>query len=85
LRDLGIDMVSNSPFGIAGPRGMEPKIVKTLHDAFKQGLGEPSYAAAMANLDQELFYLSSEDYQKFAMQQIEEAKRFIAELGLKQD
>src|SRR5262249_21673527 len=85
LRDLGIDMVSNSPFGIAGPRGMEPKIVKVLHDAFKQGLEEPSYAAAMANLDQELFYLSSEDYQKFAMQQIEEGRRFIAELGLKQD
>ena len=85
LRDLGIDIVSNSPFGIAGPRGMEPKIVKVLHDAFKQGLEEPSYAAAMAKLDQELFYLSSEDYQKFAMQQIEEARRFIAELGLKQD
>ncbi|MBV8420163.1 MAG: tripartite tricarboxylate transporter substrate binding protein, partial [Hyphomicrobiales bacterium] len=85
LRDIGIDMVSNSPFGIAGPRGMEPKIVKVLHDAFKQGLEELSYAAAMANLDQELFYLSSEDYQKFAMRQIEEARRFIAELGLKQD
>jgi tripartite-type tricarboxylate transporter receptor subunit TctC len=85
LRDIGIDMVSNSPFGIAGPRGMEPKIVKVLHDAFKQGLEEPSYAAAIANLDQELFYLSSENYQKFAMQQIEEARRFIAELGLKQD
>jgi len=39
----------------------------------------------MANLDQELFYMGSEDYQKFAMQQIEEAKRFIAELGLKQN
>jgi tripartite-type tricarboxylate transporter receptor subunit TctC len=85
LRDLGIDMVSNSPFGIAGPRGMDAKIVKVLHDAFKQGLEEPSYAAAIANVDQELFYLSSEDYQKFAMQQIEEARRFIAELGLKQD
>src|SRR5262249_15338304 len=85
LRDLGIDMVSNSPFGIAGPRGMEPKIVKTLHDAFKQGLEDPSYIVAMANLDQELFYMSSEDYQKFAMQQIEEAKRFIAEIGLKQN
>jgi hypothetical protein len=36
----------------------------------------------MAKLDQELFYLSSDDYQKFAMQQIEEARRFIAELGL---
>ncbi len=84
LREIGIDMVSNSPFGIAGPRGMEASIVKLLHDAFKKGLEEPSYAAAMASLDQELFYLNSEDYRKFALQQIEEAKRFIGELGLKQ-
>ena len=82
LRDIGIDMVSNSPFGIAGPRGMEARTVKILHDAFKKGLEEPAYAATMAKLDQELFYLSSEDYQKFALQQIDEARRFIAELGL---
>jgi tripartite-type tricarboxylate transporter receptor subunit TctC len=82
LREIGIDMVSNSPFGIAGPKGMDPKIVRVLHDAFKKGLEEPSYSAAVANLDQELFYLSSEDYQNFAMQQIEEARRFITELGL---
>jgi tripartite-type tricarboxylate transporter receptor subunit TctC len=82
LREIGIDMVSNSPFGIAGPKGMDPKIVRILHDAFKKGLEEPSYAAAVANLDQELFYLSSEDYQNFAMRQIEEARRFITELGL---
>ena len=85
LRDIGIDMVSNSPFGIAGPKGMDAKVVKVLHDAFKKGLEEPSYAAAMAQLDQELFYLGSEDYRKFAMQQIIEAERFIGELGLKQN
>jgi tripartite-type tricarboxylate transporter receptor subunit TctC len=85
LREIGIDMVSNSPFGIAGPRGMEATTVKLLHDAFKKGLEEPSYAAAMVSLDQEVFYLSSEEYRKFALQQIEEAKRFIAELGLKQE
>src|SRR5262245_37333560 len=85
LRDLGSDMSSNSPFRIAGPRGMEPKIVKSLRDAFRQARQDPSYTAAMANLDQELFYMSREDYQKFAMQQIEEARRFIAELGLKQN
>ena len=44
LREIGIDMVSNSPFGIAGPKGMDPKIVKVLHDAFKKGMEEPSYA-----------------------------------------
>ncbi len=82
LREIGIDMVANSPFGIAGPKGMDPKVVKALHDAFKKGLEEPSYVEAMAKLDMEPFYLSSEDYQKFALQQIEEARRFIAELGL---
>ena len=82
LREIGIDMVSNSPFGIAGPKGMDPAVVKVLHDAFKKGLEEPSYAAAMAKLDQELFYLSSDDYRRFALQQIEEARRFVAELGL---
>ena len=82
LREIGIDMVANSPFGIAGPKGMDPKVVKALHDAFKKGLEDPSYVEAMAKLDMEQFYLSSEDYQKFALQQIEEARRFIAELGL---
>jgi tripartite-type tricarboxylate transporter receptor subunit TctC len=82
LREIGIDMVANSPFGIAGPKGMDPKLVKVLHDAFKKGLEDPSYVEAMGKLDMEQFYLSSEDYQKFALQQIEEARRFIAELGL---
>jgi tripartite-type tricarboxylate transporter receptor subunit TctC len=82
LREVGIDMVSNSPFGLAGPKGMDPNVVKTLHDAFKKGLEEPSYIEAMARLDQEQSYLSSDDYKKFALQQIEEARRFIAEQGL---
>ena len=85
LKEVGIDLVSNSPFGLAGPKGMDPAVVKVLHDAFKKGMEEPSYAAAMAKLDQELFYLSSEDYRAYAMQQISEAERFITELGLKQN
>jgi tripartite-type tricarboxylate transporter receptor subunit TctC len=82
LREVGIDLVANSPFGIAGPKGMDPRVVQVLHDAFKKGLEEPSYVEAMAKLDQEQFYLSTADYQAFAKQQIEEARRFIAELGL---
>jgi tripartite-type tricarboxylate transporter receptor subunit TctC len=85
LRDLGIDMVSNSPFGIAGPKGIDAKIVKVLHDAFKKGLDEPSYREAMAKFDQELFYLDGADYRAFALQQIAEQKRLIEELGLRQE
>jgi tripartite-type tricarboxylate transporter receptor subunit TctC len=47
LKEIGIDMVVNSPYGLAGPKGMDPKIVKILHDAFKKGMEEPSYTAAL--------------------------------------
>ncbi len=83
LRDIGIDMVSNSPFGIAGPKGIDPKIVAALHDAFRKGLEDPAYVAAMTKFDQEPFYLGSEDYRTFALKQIAEQKQLIEDLGLR--
>ena len=84
LKDLGINMVSNSPFGIAGPKGMDPAVVKILHDAFLKGMKEQSYMDAMVKLDQEEYYLSTADYQAYAMQQIAEQKQLVEELGLRQ-
>ena len=43
LKELGINLVANSPYGIAGPKGMDPKVVKVLHDAFAKGVKEPVY------------------------------------------
>jgi tripartite-type tricarboxylate transporter receptor subunit TctC len=85
LRETGIDLVSNSPFGIAGPKGMDPKIVKVLHDAFKKGAEEPSYVASMDKLDQEAAYMSSETYRRYASETLIEQKKLIEDLGLKQD
>jgi tripartite-type tricarboxylate transporter receptor subunit TctC len=82
LRENGIDMVSISPFGIAGPKGMEPAVVKALHDAFKKGMEEPSYLSVMSKLDQEAFYLNSADYQAYAARQAAEERRSVIELGL---
>jgi tripartite-type tricarboxylate transporter receptor subunit TctC len=84
LKDSGIDMVVDSPYGIAGPAGMDPHVVKVLHDAFKSGMEEPAFSATLAQLDQDPFYLSSSEYRDFAMKQVEEAKRLVQELGIKQ-
>jgi len=84
LKEVGIDMVSNSPFGIGGPKGMDPAVVKVLHDAFKKGMEEPSYKETMVKLDQEAFYLNTADYQAYAMQQVGEQKQLVEELGLRQ-
>jgi tripartite-type tricarboxylate transporter receptor subunit TctC len=83
LKEVGIDVVSNSPYGLGGPKGMAPEIVKVLHDAFKKGLDEPSTVAVMTQFDQERFYFDSEDYRAFAMQQIVREKRMVEELQLR--
>jgi tripartite-type tricarboxylate transporter receptor subunit TctC len=66
LKELGYDIVSTSPYGIAGPKGMDPKVARVLHDAFKKGMEDPGHRQAMEKFDQELLYMSGEDYTKFA-------------------
>jgi tripartite-type tricarboxylate transporter receptor subunit TctC len=84
LREVGIDMVSNSPFGIGGPKGMDPAVVKALHDAFRKGMEEQSYKDAMLKLDMEPYYLNTADYHAYAMQQIGEQRQLVEDLGLRQ-
>jgi tripartite-type tricarboxylate transporter receptor subunit TctC len=83
LKESGIAMVSNSPFGLAGPKGMAPKLVKTLHDAFKKGMEEKSYVETIAKIDQEPFYLNTEDYRAFVLRTVAEQKQLMEELGFK--
>ncbi len=62
LKELGYNIVSASPYGIAGPKGMDPKHVKILHDAIRKAMDDPGYQKVLARLDQENYYLSTEDY-----------------------
>jgi tripartite-type tricarboxylate transporter receptor subunit TctC len=52
VKELGVDTVSNSPFGLVGPKGMPRDVVKVLHDAFKKSLDDPEYLKMLAQLDQ---------------------------------
>jgi tripartite-type tricarboxylate transporter receptor subunit TctC len=83
LKDLGYPIVSNSPYGLAGPKGMDPAVVKVLHDAFKKALEDPEYAKTLEKFDQEAFYLSSDDYAALAKKTFEEERVAIQRLGLK--
>jgi tripartite-type tricarboxylate transporter receptor subunit TctC len=85
LKEVGIQLIANSPYGVAGPKGMDPKVVKVLQDAFAKGVKEPSYAEALKKFDQELAYLDTAAYEKHVVEQIEEAKTQVEELGLKKN
>ncbi|MEP7298642.1 MAG: tripartite tricarboxylate transporter substrate binding protein [Burkholderiales bacterium] len=62
LRELGFDIVAMSPYGLAGPRGLPPAVVATLHDAFKRAMFEPRFAQELDKYDQEVDYLGTDDY-----------------------
>lgn len=83
LKELGYGIVSNSPFGIAGPKGMDPKVVKILHDAFKKGMEDPAYLKILEKLDMEPFYKNTEDYVKYVKEMCEDEKEVVEKLGLK--
>ncbi len=81
-KELGIDLVSISPYGIVGPKDMDPKIVKVLHDAFRKALDDPEHMKALAQLDQVYWYKSSEDYAKWAAETFRNERATIERLGL---
>ena len=81
-KDLGYNVVSTSPYGLVGPKGMDPAVTKALHDAFKKAMDDPKHMEVMAQLNQDLWYRSGDDYAKWARDQFAKDKALIERLGL---
>lgn len=77
-------IVVNSPWGIGAPKGMDPKIVKLLHDAFKQAAEDPAVLKALDRQGMERYYMAGEDYMKWVRRAADEEKRAVERLGLGQ-
>jgi tripartite-type tricarboxylate transporter receptor subunit TctC len=82
LKELGLNLVQNSPFGIGAPKGTPAAVVKRLHDAFKQAMELDSYKTALARYDMVPMYMSSAAYQKFAADTFAREKALVEKLGL---
>jgi tripartite-type tricarboxylate transporter receptor subunit TctC len=82
LKELGLDLVQTSPFGIGAPKGTPPAVVKRLHDAFKQAMEEPSYAQSLGKYDMLPMYMSTAGYSKFAQDTFTKEKALVEKLGL---
>ena len=82
LKELGLNIVQASPFGIGAPRDTPPAVVKRLHDAFKKAMEEPSYVQALGRYDMLPMYMSSAAYAKFAQDTFAKEKALVEKLGL---
>ncbi len=85
LKELGYPYVFDSPFGVAGPKGMDPAIVKTLSAAFKKALEEPAVIEALKKYDMFPRYLDTADYQKSIVTLVADEGKALKELGPRQE
>jgi tripartite-type tricarboxylate transporter receptor subunit TctC len=81
-KELGYDVVGNSPYGLVGPKGMDAALVKTLHDAFKKAIDDPKHQELLDSLNQDLWYKSGEEYAAWAKATYASERALIERLGL---
>ncbi|HVK33053.1 MAG TPA: tripartite tricarboxylate transporter substrate binding protein [Burkholderiaceae bacterium] len=82
LKELGIPIVQASPYGLGGPKGMDPALVQRIHDAFKQAMEAPAHVEALAKYDQQLMPMTPAQYTRFAEDTFKREKALVDKLGL---
>jgi tripartite-type tricarboxylate transporter receptor subunit TctC len=81
-KELGYGVVSQSPYGLVAPKGLDPAITRALHDAFKKAMDDPKHLEVLAQLNQDPWYRSGEQYEQWARETFERDRGLIERLGL---
>ncbi|MET3373837.1 tripartite-type tricarboxylate transporter receptor subunit TctC [Variovorax boronicumulans] len=85
VKELGYDVVANGSWGIAGPRGMDPKVVQALQEAFRKAVDDPEFLRTLDLNDYVRFYMDSPAYTAWAHKTYADEKRFVSDLRIKLD
>jgi tripartite-type tricarboxylate transporter receptor subunit TctC len=82
LKELGLDIVVSSPWGITGPRDMNPQLVKIIHDAFHKALEDEHVRQTLERLDQPIIYMNTAEYTDFMRKEFERTKAIVEKFGM---
>ncbi len=82
LSEAGVDLIVNSPYGVCGPRGMDPAVVKKIHDAMKEALFDPATQAVMERYNMPTLYLDSAAYDAAAREQDKIERANLKRVGM---
>jgi tripartite-type tricarboxylate transporter receptor subunit TctC len=82
VKELGYEVVVDSPGGLVGPKGMEPAVVKVLADAFREAAQESKHLQFLESMDQPLLLLDGPAYQTLMARTYEEERELLRKLNL---
>lgn len=82
LLELGYGIAESTPYGIGGPKGMDPKVVQIIHDAFRKGMSDPEHVKVLNLLNQEALDMGPAEFEKFANESYVRQKALVEKFGL---
>jgi len=83
VKELGYDVVVRSPFGLVGPKGMDPAVVARLQNAFRKATADPAYQKALEDYDLLPHLMTADEYRQYASEQFAREKVLLPLLGFK--
>lgn len=80
--ELGYKVDAPLWIGICGPKGLDPRIVKKLADAFKKAYEEAAFKELCATLVMTPIYRDSESFKTIVLRDFDSQGKILKELGL---
>jgi len=78
LKEVGVDVVETMPYGLAGPAGMDPKVVDTIYKAFRTAMHDQRHLDLLKKYGMEMFDVAPQDFSKWALAEVERQQALIA-------
>jgi tripartite-type tricarboxylate transporter receptor subunit TctC len=82
VKESGWDTITESPFGIGGPKGMDPALVKLLETALAKVNQDPKVLEVYDRYFQPVIWMDSTEYSRYAARTFAQERATIERLGL---
>ena len=83
LKDLGLGIADDAPWGIAAPKGVPPERIKRLHDALKKAMDDEGFLKSLDQLANQTRYMSTAQYQSYMAARVPIEKEVVEKYGLR--
>jgi tripartite-type tricarboxylate transporter receptor subunit TctC len=84
LKELGLDISDESPWGLAAPSGVPSERIRIIHDAAKKALADPDFIASLDFMANEVKYMSTQQYQDYMAARVPVEKQIVDKYNLRQ-
>jgi tripartite-type tricarboxylate transporter receptor subunit TctC len=83
VKELGYDLVIDSPVGLVAPKNLDPKIAARLTAAFRKAARDPAYLNQLELFDMQPNVIGGEEYLAYAKSQFQREQKMLQEIGFK--